>query len=280
MVFGCPAQPRHRAGSAGIRRVLLIVALLVPVAAHAGDKERDYCPARPGLGTPACTMAPASISIETSIADWTLDKQGSDRTDTVLIGDTSVRIGLTDTVEAQLGWTPLGVVRQRSGAAVDRAAFAGDATLGIKANLRDPDGSGLSIALQPFVTLPVGRSPVGAGDWGAGLVLPITYDLSKSVNLEVTPEIDAAVDQDGRGRHFAYSAVVGMGVALNDKLTFTIEDQLIRDEDPSGSTTQDLASVSLAWMARRNLQFDIGAVTGLDRDTPDIELYAGIARRF
>ncbi|WP_245656756.1 transporter [Sphingomonas asaccharolytica] len=266
--------------NAGIRLALVTAALFVPAVAQADDKDRDYCPARPGLGTPACTMAPGQVSVETSLGDWTLDKQGGDRTDTVLIGDTSVRIGLTDTVEAQVGWTPLGIVRERAGGVVDRAARAGDATLGIKANLRNPDGSGLSVAVQPFVTLPVGRAPIGAGDWGAGLVVPVTYDLSKTVNLEVTPEVDAAVDQDGRGRHLAYSAVVGVGIALNDALTFTLEDQLVRDQDPSGSTTQDLASASLAWMPRKTLQLDVGAVAGLDRNAPDVEIYAGIARRF
>ena len=263
-----------------MRIALLAAALLVPAVAHADDQDRDYCPARPGLGTPACTMAPGQVSVETSLADWTLDKQGVDRTDTVLIGDTSVRIGLNDTIEAQVGWTPLGVVRERAGGAVNRATRTGDATLGLKANLRNPDGSGLSIAVQPFVTLPIGRAPVGAGGWGVGLVVPVTYDLSKTVNLEITPEVDAAVDQDGRGRHLAYSGVVGVGIALDDKLTFTLEDQLVRDEDPSGSTTQDLASASLAWMPRKTLQLDIGAVAGLDRNAPDVELYAGIARRF
>jgi len=260
--------------------VLLAAALLVPAVAHADDQDRDYCPARPGLGTPACTMTPGQVSVETSLGDWTLDKQGGDRTDTLLIGDTSVRIGLTDTIEAQIGWTPLGIVRERTGGTVERAARTGDATLGIKANLHNPDGSGFSVAVQPFVTLPVGRAPIGAGDWGAGVVVPLTYDLSKTVNFEVTPEVDAAVDQDGRGRHLAYSAVVGVGFALNDAWTFTLEDQLVRDQDPSGSTTQDLASASLAWMPRKTLQLDVGAVAGLDRYAPDIELYAGIARRF
>ena len=168
-----------------MRLALFAAALFIPVAAHADDQDRDYCPARPGLGTPACTMAPGSVSVETSLGDWTLDKQGGDRTDTVLIGDSAIRIGLTDTVEAQIGWTPLGIVRERTGGIVDRATRSGDATLGLKANLRHPDGSGLSIAVQPFVTLPIGRAPVGAGDWGAGLVVPITYDLSKTVNLEI-----------------------------------------------------------------------------------------------
>jgi hypothetical protein len=63
-----------------------LVALLIAVPAAAQDKPRDYCPARPGLGSPACTIDPGRVSVETSLADWTLDRQGADRTDTVLIG--------------------------------------------------------------------------------------------------------------------------------------------------------------------------------------------------
>ena len=261
-----------------MKRAALAVLLLVPGSAWADD--RDYCPARPGLGTPACTISPGRVSVETSLADWTLDRQPGQRTDTVLIGDTQARIGLGNSVEAQIGWTPLGIVRDRTGGLISRATRTGDVTLGLKANFAHPDGKGLSIAAQPFVTLPIGRSPVGAGDWGAGLVLPITYDLSDTVNFEVTPEIDAAVDQDGHGRHFAASAVVGLGFALDDKLTLTIEGQALRDDDPSGKTTQALASASLAYMATKDLQLDIGGVAGLTKDAPDVEVYAGVARRF
>lgn len=153
-------------------------------------------------------------------------------------------------------------------------------TLGLKANLAHPDGKGFAIAAQPFVTLPVGRQPIGAGDWGAGLVVPLTYDLSKTVNLELIPEVDAVVDHDGRGRHLAASATLGVGVDLNDKLTLEIEGQMLRDDDPASKTTQDRAALSIAYMAADGLQLDIGGVAGRNRGAPDAELYAGISRRF
>ncbi|MBN8814260.1 MAG: transporter [Sphingomonas sp.] len=263
-----------------MRITMMLAAMLIAAPAMAQDKPRDYCPARPGLGTPACTIDPGRVSVETSLGDWTLDKQGGDRTDTILIGDTLVRVGLTDTIEVQIGWTPLGIVRERSGGVVDRATRVGDVTLGLKANLANPDGSGFSVAVQPFVTLPAGRQPVGAGDWGAGVVVPLTFDLSKAVNVEFVPEVDAAVNGSGRGRHFAASAVVGIGIQLNDKLTVELENQILRDDDPAGKTTQDLAALSFAYKAGDNLQFDIGGIAGLSRDAPDIELLAGVSRRF
>jgi len=260
--------------------VAAVAAILIAMPAAAQDKLRDYCPTRPGLGTPACTIDPGHVSVETSFADWTLDKQGGDRTDTVLIGDTLVRIGLGDTIEAQIGWTPAGFVRERSGGMVDRATRVGDARLGLKANLASPDGSGFSAAVQPFVTLPVGRQPVGAGDWGAGVVVPLTYDLSKTVNIQFVPELDAAVNESGQGRHVAASAVVGMSVELNEKLTVELENQVLRDDDPTGKTWQDSAALSFAYKAGDSLQFDVGGIAGLNRDTPDFELIAGVSRRF
>lgn len=263
-------------------RLLAMTGLLtlIAVPAAAQDKERDYCPARPGLGSPACTIDPGRVSVETSLADWTLDKQRGDRTDTVLLGDTLARVGLTDNIEAQIGWTPVGIVRERSGGLVDRATRMGDVTLGLKANLHDPDGSGLSIAVQPYVTLPVGRRPVGAGDWGAGIVVPVTYDLSDTLNLQSTSEADAAVDEDGHGRHRAFSETVGLGFKASKTLTVEVEGQIMRDDDPSGHTTQELSELSFAWMPKEDVQLDLGAIAGLDRVAPDLELVVGISRRF
>lgn len=260
----------------------LAASVLVFVASPALAEDRDYCPTRPGLGTTPCTIAPKHVSVEMALADWTLDDQPDQRTDTVLVGDTIVRVGLTDSIEAQLGWTPYGHVRMRDKTtqAVDMAGRVGDVTLGMKANLLHPDGSGLSIALQPFVSVPVGRAPVGAGNWGAGVVVPVTYDLSETLNLATTSEIDAAVDSAGGGRHLAYSEVIGLGVRLSKALTATIEGAVLRDEDPGGKTTQDLASASLARAAKDDLQVDLGAVAGLNRAAPDVELYFGVSRRF
>ena len=260
----------------------IAVGALALLATPAIAEERDYCPTRPGLGTTPCTIAPKHLSVETALADWTLDDQPDQRTDTVLIGDTLLRVGLTDSVEAQIGWTPYGHVRTRDKAtqAIDTVGRVGDVTLGVKANVLHPDGSGLSIAVQPFVTVPVGRAPVGAGDWGGGVVVPVTFDLNDTLNLATTSEIDAAVDSDGSGRHVAYSEVVGLGVKITKALTGTIEAEIVRDEDPRNATTQGFASASLAWAAKDDLQLDLGTVVGLNRDAPDLELYVGVSRRF
>jgi hypothetical protein len=260
--------------------VLALGAAFVAVPAFA--QERDYCPERPGLDTPPCIIDKGHASLEVSFADWTLDDQPDSRTDSVLIGDAKLRIGLTDTIEAQVGWTPFGHVRERdkTSSAVSSANRVGDLTLGAKINLANPGGDGTSIAILPYVSLPVGRAPVGAGDWGAGVLMPLSFSLTKTISLAATPEIDAATDEDGNGRHLAYSGTAGLAFKLSDAVSLTGEGQVLRDDDPSGHTTQAIAALSLGWMARKNLQFDVYSGAGLNRDTPDMEVYAGISRRF
>jgi len=261
----------------------LAVILVSLAAAHAGNasaQEREYCPERPGIDTPACTMAKGRVSVETSIADWTRDDQPGSRDDNILIGDTLVRVGVTDTIEARVGWTPFGHDRMRDSTGVDTANGVGDVSLGMKASLINPDGTGLSIAALPYVTLPVGRSSIGAGDWGAGFLVPVTYELSDTVSVDLTPEIDAAVDQDGNGRHLAYSAAAGLAVKLDKDFTLTGELQALRDDDPEEHATQTLAALSVAWSASDDLQFDVFGAAGLNDHTPDARLYAGLSRRF
>jgi hypothetical protein len=254
--------------------------LLLVVGTAWADPLRDFCPDRPGLGTPACTMDPGHIAVELGLGDWTLTRQGGDREDDIAAGDLLVRYGLTSSLEMQVGWTAYTHVRTRSGNVVARNGGTGDVTVALRQNLHNPDGSGFSIALMPYATLPTGSDGIGAGDWGAGLLVPMSYQLPHGLALDLTTEADAAVDADGNGRHFAYSAIFGLDVKLADKIGATAELSIARDEDPSGHSTQALAGLSAAWTPNDNLQLDVGANAGLNRDSPDVELYFGVARRF
>jgi hypothetical protein len=259
----------------------LLFAGLAAGAAQAEDL-RPLCADRPGLGTPACTIDKGHAIVELGALDWTLERDSTTRSDTISSGDLLVRYGLADTLEVQLGWTAFGHVRTRDRAsgAISRSSGTGDVTLALRQNLSNPDGSGFSAALMPFATLPTGGKTTGAGDWGAGVMLPLSYELSDKIGIAATPRVEAAVDADGHGRHLAYGSVVGLSASLTEKLDAALEFQATRDDDPTGHSTELLSSLSLAWQPKDNLQFDVGAVAGLNANSPDLELYVGIAHRF
>lgn len=258
-----------------------IAALLLLFAGAARAEEpRDFCPDRPGLGTPACTIDRGHFAVELGLIDWTLDRSPGAREDSIATGDLLLRYGLTDSLEAQLGWTAYTHVRSRSGASVETASGVGDLFVALRRNLLHPDGSGLAVALMPYATLPTGSDGIGDGDWGAGLLVPISYQLPGGFALGLTAEADAAVDSDGDGRHFAFGAIFGLDLPVSDSVGATLELSARRDRDPAGATTELLAGASAGWSPNDDLQLDLGANLGLNRNSPDLELYVGVARRF
>lgn len=263
-------------------RWLFAAAMLLPATARAQDDGPRFCPSRPSLQSSACTTQPGRVQLEFSIADWTLDDRADERDDTILGGDFLARFGVARSTELQLAWTPVGYARTRDKAdgQVTRVARPGDVQLAVRRSLRHPDGKGLSFGVQPFVTVPVGRAPLGAGTWGAGVLLPVTYDLSDAINVGFTGEVDAAPDGDGGGRHLRYSGVAATSIDLTDTLSMTIEGELIRDRDPAARETQALGGLGMLWKYSRTRALYAEAVGGLNRRSPDVQLYAGMAALF
>jgi hypothetical protein len=263
------------------RALALLLAAGVANSAHADD-FRQFCPDRPGLDTPPCTIDPGHFAVEIGALDWTAQKDHETRTDTLVAADLLVRLGLTDSLEAKIGWAPYGRVRTRDRAtgAIAHASGSGDVSVSLQQNLSHPDGQGFSIALAPYATLPTGGQAIGAGDWSAGVLVPISYGITERLSLIATPEIDAAVDEDRTGRHLAYGTAVGVSCQFSQRLASAFEIQATRDDDPEGHSGEVLASLSLAYQPQDGLQLDVGTVESLNSDGPDIELYVGVARRF
>jgi hypothetical protein len=279
-----PANPANRPPAPRLSVVKLLdlaIGILLAFPATAAEL-RDLCADRPGLDTPACTVDRGHLQLEVGVGDWTHDESAAEETDQVLVGDSQLRYGVTDAVEARLGWTPYGHVRSRDRftGETDEASGVGDVTFGLKANLIHPEGTDLSVALLPFATGPTGQRPIGAGDWGAGLLVPISVPLVDRVEVALTPEVDAAVDADRDGRHLAAGGAAGVDLDLSQSVSIGAELAALRDEDPGNHTTQVVAGVSGAWHLREDWQLDLGSNLGLDRGSPDIEVYAGIAKRF
>lgn len=241
-------------------------ALLVPSMASA----RDYCPTRPSLGQSACTIEAGHFAIETALSDW----ERSSDSDTVIFGDTLFRLGLTDRSELQVDWTPLGIARDRPNGR--NVARVGDLEIGSRIALRNPDGKGLSYGLQPSVIVPVGRSPIGSGGWGAAMVAPVSYDLSDRINLQFSPELAWLPREEGRGNAVVATGTLGLGVMLGKACQLTTEVQWQRGDH----RTEQRLALAVAWQLSDDFFIDTGGVAGLNDDTPELRLYSGLSRRF
>lgn len=258
--------------------------LLVPIAllsAAAVAEPRDYCPDRPGIGNPSCTLEPGRFSFETGVVDWSRDRVGAGtRESDFVFGDLLLRYGIADHAEVQIGGSSFAIHEERGGGTFRTRKGVGDAFLAIRRNLLRPDGSGTSVAAMLYATLPTGGATLGAGDWSTGLQIPMSFEIDDRVSLSAMPSLAADVDEDGTGRHLAYGAVVGLTDKLSDALSATIEYQLERDREQGSHLDQHVAGLSLAVQSGDDLQFDVGVNAGLNHAATDVQLYAGISRRF
>lgn len=260
-----------------MRRFLALPLLLAATPALA---DRDYCSDRPGFTTPACTIDPGRVSAELGAVEWTSDREGDEREDQILAGDLVLRAGVANSTEVSLAWTAFGHTRERDATGVSRQASAGDVAVGIKQNFANPDGSDVSVAAYAEVSLPVGGEAIGAGDWGARLLLPASTDLSETVHLTVTPEIGAQPDEDRHGRHLRYGSAAGLAFDLSDALNVQTEMLWLRDDDPADRHSEVQAGLFVADMLGDDWQLDAGGALGLNRDAPDLQLSLGISHRF
>ncbi len=266
---------------------LTLLAATPALAQDQGDDDQEpvkprFCPTRPSLGSSSCTTEPGRIHVEMSLLDWERDDRTDSREDRILAADLLARIGVGAKTEVQVGWTTFGHDRERDRMSgdIDRTDGVGDVTLALRQHLAGEEGKPFSLGLQPFVTLPVGRYPVGAGDWSAGVIVPLQYDLTKTLAVQFTGESDAAANDSGSGQHLAYSGIVGLRYKLTEDINLIGEAKLERDRDPSGHETHALAAASVSWKPTKTFQIDAQAIAGLNRTSPDVRLILGGAVLF
>jgi hypothetical protein len=258
---------------------LAALLLFVPAAAAAAE-EAPICAARPGKSTPPCTVPAGHFQIETGLVDWSRQKDGGERETSIAIGETTFKYGLTDHSDIELDVTPWQRSVSRTASRVERADGFGDLVASYKHRLTPAD-SPLQVALLPFVKIPTAKRSLGNGKVEGGLSAPIGYSIGKSpFSIGLTPEFDWAADADGHGHHGAMTQVVSLGWAASDQLGISAELWGSWDWDPSGTTRQYSADGSIAYLLGNNMQIDGGANFGLNRNTPDVELYTGVSVRF
>ena len=264
---------RMRAGA------LLILSAIIGAPAAAAD-DQPICADRPGKATSACTVPIGHWQFESGFADWMVQKSGGERDTSLVVGETTIKYGVSDSGDLEVDVTPWQRAATRFGGFHESANGIGDVKLIAKQRLSGADAP-VQVIAMPFVKVPTANHSLGNGKWEGGLLLPIGYAIPKSpFSIGLTPEVDWAADADGHGRHAAMIQVASLGWQVTDKLNLSAEIWGAWDWDPDGTTRQASADAAAAYLLGKDLQLDAGANFGLNRNTPDAELYAGVSTRF
>ena len=247
--------------------------------AHAADLE-PICADRPGKAWATCTVPAGHFEIDIELASWSLQSEGGARDTELAIGETEVRYGLTDRTEIAVDIAPYVRSASRGGGRHSGNSGFGDLTVFSK-NRLTADDAAIEVALVPLVKVPTAKHELGNGKWEGALLVPINYAVRRSpLSIALTPEIDWVADADGRGHHAAMAQVASVTWQASEKIGLSAEIWGAWDWDPTGTTRQVSADGSVAYLLSNDVQLDAGANFGLNRNTPDVEMYAGVAKRF
>ncbi len=245
---------------------------------------RSFCTDRPTKSTSPCTVDAGHWQIESDLVNVTIDRSGGLDTTTWLVTNPTLKVGLTNTLEAELNIAPYEIVtvRDRASGVSTRMTGVGDLFAKLEWNLIGDDGGAVAFALSPFVKIPTASHGLGNGAVEAGMIAPINVNLPANWSLTIDPEVDLLENAAGDGRHANVSGLLSLSRPVSKQVTLSAEIWSDIDFDPVGRRTQYSSDFGAAWIPRAqpNLQFDCGVNFGLNRETPPAQIYLGVSRRF
>ncbi len=245
---------------------------------------RSLCTDRPTKSTAPCTVDGGRVQIESDIVNYAFDRSGDVETTTWLVTNPTIKLGLTHTIDAEVSVSPDEIItaRDRATGATSRIEGAGDVYMRLKWALAGDDGGAVAVALVPYVKAPTARLGIGDGAVEGGLILPVNFTLPSGCSLIVDAEADDLKNSLDDGRHLNTSLLASFSKGVSKSVTVSAELWGDAEFDPAGHRTQVSADLGLAWIPPKaaNLQLDGGVNLGLNSQTPGVQAYVGLSRRF
>jgi hypothetical protein len=219
------------------------------------------------------------VQIEAGFADWTYDQSDGVTSNALSLGSAALKYGLSDRWTLELDVAPFNSLWTHGGGESESDTSFGD--LVVRSKYRLTGGDGIQVALNPAVKIPTSARPIGNRRWEAGIAVPIDYSIPKSpLSVTLGPEVDWLADSAGSGHHLAMVQVIGIGWQASPRLNLSGELWGQWNWDPAGTQRQATADAAAAYLVKNDLQLDAGANLGLNRKTPDLEIYSGFSVLF
>jgi len=193
--------------------------------------------------------------------------------------DPTLKLGLTNTIDAELQVTPYESAVTQTAAATTRLAGVGDTFARLKVNLLGDDGGAVALAVLPYVKLPTARAGLGNGKVEGGLILPVSLSAPGGFTVIVMPEADYLKDSAQSGYHGAFDFLVNVSHPLDKR--WTVYSEIFTSQSlQTGEPTIYTLDAALTCALTAALQLDLGGNFSLNGVSPRAQLYTGLSQRF
>jgi hypothetical protein len=240
---------------------------------------RSFNTDRPPKANSPYTVDAGHFQYESDIAVFGYGDTDGVKTQDWTVFDPTLKLGLTNTIDAELQITPYESVVTKSAANRTTVSGIGDTVLRLKINVLGDDRGAVAVALLPYVKLPTAQSGLGNGKVEGGLILPVSFSAPGGFTVIVMPEGDYLKDSADSGYHTAFDFLINVSHSLDKRWTFYTEvftSQSFQAREKPIYTLDE----ALTYALRPNMQLDFGGNFCLNGVTPRTQLYTGLSQRF
>lgn len=239
---------------------------------------------RPTQVDTAYTVDSGVLQFETGVISYVRDTYTTDASkfESFTLGQTNIRLGLTENFEFQTIVTPYVFARKTDAAGnVFKESGLGDTTLRAFYNIQGNDGKGLGVAILPYVKLPSNQSDDGL--YGnrrieGGFEIPLAYALDDKTSLCSAPGV--SFDWNGTGRDANPYGTLTVFRTLTDELSVFGEVFVKKYTGYGPDSVVGQFDVGAVYLITPNFSWDVAAYYGFTKAAPDWTLQTGFALRF
>ena len=245
------------------------------------DLWRPMSADRPDVTESPKTVDAGAVQLEISFFEYLHDSDNTsaEKTDSLLLAFSNVKVGLLNNVDLQIVFAPYvrDETRPDAGPTTVSEGFS-DVVVRLKINFWGNDEGDTALGILPFIKIPTGTS-LSNGRVDAGIALPFGWDINEKVELGVMPQLDL-VYNDSTGTH-------DLGLLFSTVLGFEIWGPVAGYVEyvgiaffNGGDDHESLLSFGGTYEVTPNAVLDVGARVGLNRSANDLAVFTGITLRF
>ena len=227
----------------------------------------DDAPAfdRPGLSFAPSTLPAGTFDWEQGLPDAERNREDGIRS-TSYSADTTLRFGMTSSLEAQISTSAWNRLVVHSAASTMHTEGAGDTRVGIKWAPALP-ADDLSLALLAAVTADTGSAAFSNGR----PIVSLGATMARKLGEDSAVALYANVDRSGGSNTWTLSPNFSFPIAGS------LDGYVEAGRNFGGGSSDTLAGGGLTWLLRKRVQLDVYARCGLTARSPDVQAGFGIS---
>ncbi|HEY8993753.1 MAG TPA: transporter [Lacunisphaera sp.] len=213
------------------------------------------------------TVAPGRFLLEMDAISLTLDKDGGGKYTGFGAASTFLSTGLAHNWDLQVGAELFISQKYESGGFTDRNSGIGDVYVRTKWRFYDDSGTGVAVAIMPYVKIPTNSGSVGNRSTEGGVIVPWTSKLWGGFDINAMGELDFLRNDADDGYDTNWYASASLSRAVTKGIGFYAEAALGKTSGSSATTGVMGGGVTVAVSNRT--WWDFAVYRGISRDAAD-----------